>query len=370
MTKLLARVGDSKEAGTAAIVTDASSKIATPANKPLIEEIGASGGNDGLEEAAGVNETQRKLLQDLNDAENFDWQIEQPLPEDDSLLTARYGFNQQYNGYLRQTRDIGNDINDLDSPETSTAESRREERINRENEKFDPDYYLSDLYANDEIPELLRYEPSLVKLAKDHIRSISSESVTEIQFTDEEKKKMLDLPRRTFIADSLEATKLLYVNLIPIIFAYCYDARTTMDDHTSESAWTVGKLAMNISCLDSSTTTTIPGLKISCVRRALAYPLYRNYELSLKCWNDMYYIFRGGKRALLKALLDVNHLFAYHDVYYVYSKTITEDYCAWIQTASDSVIRSLAHEINHCDIQKGDLGWDIPEIERTTFGSN
>ncbi|KAK7207532.1 SHQ1 protein-domain-containing protein [Myxozyma melibiosi] len=343
MTKLLARL-DGSEA---------------PVKKPLIQEIGSTPNDDSemQDDPADLSEKQKSYIQEMTDAQSFDWQIEQEMPDSEELLTARYGFNLQYSGYLQQTRDIGNDINDLDDPETSTIESRREERIKKENEKFDPDYYYADFAGNDEIPALIAYEPSLIRLAKE-----VPGTTAEVEFSEEEKKKMLELPRRTYMIDSMESMRSLYLNLIPIVFAYCYDMRTMMDDHTSESAWTVGKLAANVACLDSS-FPSIQQIKIACLRRALAYPLYRNYDLALKCWEDSHLILRAGKRVVLKALLDVNHLFAFHDVYYVYSKIVTEDYCSWIQTANDAVLQSLANDMKNCQTSKEDLSWGLEAIE-------
>lgn len=72
---------------------------------------------------------------------------------------------------------------------------------------------------------------------------------------------------------------------------------------------------------------------LSCYRRALVYPLYRNFELCDKVLQDVYILFKLGKRAILKALLDMKYLFDHHDVYYVYSKIFFDDYCVWIQHA-------------------------------------
>ncbi|KAK9246842.1 SHQ1 protein-domain-containing protein [Lipomyces tetrasporus] len=329
MTKLLARVGEEAQ-------TDSAGGSSTPvvSNKIMIEELGSDHDSDNQAMDDGLTCAQRKYFLEFNDAENFDWQITQELPsaEQESLLSSKYGFNLQYSGFLRQTAETGNDINDLDSPESSTIDSRSKERVEKEDKKFDPGYYLSDLLENEDITELIEFKPRLVLSIQQSLQGKSADAMAEMEFTELEKKRMMNLPRRTYIIDSMVCLKAVYLGLIPILFGYSYDVRATLDDHTSESAWTVGKLAANIACLDSS-FTSIWQVMIACTRRSLAYPLYRNWELSQSCWDDVYYILRGGKRAVLKALLDVNHLFSFHDVYYVYSKIVLEDYCAWIQTA-------------------------------------
>ncbi|KAK9450995.1 SHQ1 protein-domain-containing protein [Limtongia smithiae] len=352
-TKLLARVGPKDS-----IASEGCSAAAT--KKPLIEELDGSelepDGDNGFGAAAAHYEA-------LSEAEAFDWQIEQSFPTDDdiSLLTAKYGFNNQYSGFLRAPSEVGNDINDIGAPETSTVDSRRQERLTKENEKFDPEYYLSDLLDNPDIEGLLHFEPQLVRTIHTALEAGTLDAV--IAFTPTEIEKMTVLPRRTYLIPSSDELRQVYLNILPLLFAYCYDIRTTMDDHTPESPWTIGKLAANIACLDTS-DSTLSQIMATSVRRSLAYPLYRNYSLSIKCWDDVYYILRGGKRAILRAFLDINTLFSFHDVYYVYSKIVMEDYCAWIQTAQDTVIRSLAHDVHNAHIPKDALGWDIPELEQ------
>ncbi|KAK9458941.1 SHQ1 protein-domain-containing protein [Lipomyces oligophaga] len=322
--------------------------------KPLIEEISPEDGNEVS------SDEQKKLAAELDDAANFDWQIEQNQVNSDYLLTAKYGFDLQYSGFLRETADIGNDINDIDSPETSTIESRKQERIRKETEKFDSSYYLYDLLENEEISEYINYVPSFIQALKDRL----SDASQTLELTDEETKQMMTLPRRTYLMDSIESLRAIYMSLPSLLFAYCYDLTTTMDEHTSESAWTIGKLSPTISCLDNS-FSTIRQIQITCFRRALSYPLYRSWDLALKCWNDMATIMRAGKRAILKALLDINHLFAFHDIYYIYSKIVVEDYCVWIQSSSDAVLRSLASDCTSCQITKYDLDLDLIRIEHS-----
>ncbi|KAK9366075.1 SHQ1 protein-domain-containing protein [Lipomyces kononenkoae] len=329
MTKLLARVGEKSQNDKASGASKPESKT-----KPLIEELGSDDQLENQQIKDGLTNGQTTFLSELDDAEKFDWQVTQEYPsaEEESLLSAKYGFNLHYSGFLMQTSDTGNDINDLDNPESSTIESRSKERVEKEDNKFDPDYYLSDLLDNDDIRELIQFTSPMVQSIQRSLEGRATDEMPEMEFTELEKKRMMSLPRRTYLIDSMVGLKSVYLGLIPLLFGYCYDVRTTLDDHTSESAWTIGKLAANIACLDSS-FTSVRQVMIACMRRSLAYPLFRNWDLSQKCWDDVYYLLRGGKRAILKVFLDVNHIFAFHDTYYVYSKIVVEDYCAWVQTA-------------------------------------
>lgn len=87
--------------------------------------------------------------------------------------------------------------------------------------------------------------------------------------------------------------------------------------------------------------STLKDVIIACFRRVLAYPLYRNFTLCQKVLQDVYILFRLGKRALLKALLEMKDIFDHHDVYYVYSKIWLDDYCTWIQHARYILVMGL-----------------------------
>ena len=85
----------------------------------------------------------------------------------------------------------------------------------------------------------------------------------------------------------LEKDKILSTSLglLDILFAYCYDFRTTEWEHSSESAWTISTLCATLSC--GERYTNIEECVVTCVRRSLCYPLYRNWKLSLVVWNDV-----------------------------------------------------------------------------------
>jgi protein SHQ1 len=69
--------------------------------------------------------------------------LPQELPSEQMLTsTTTYGFNSQYNKYFRHVDETANEINCVPNPENSTAESRREDRVNEENGKFDEDHYV------------------------------------------------------------------------------------------------------------------------------------------------------------------------------------------------------------------------------------
>lgn len=134
-----------------------------------------------------------------------------------------------------------------------------------------------------------------------------------------------------FTIDILENAKSTYLGLIDILFAYSYDMRVTEGDANIETAWTICKLSATMAALDQF--TTLKETLMAGFRRALAYPLNRNWNLANKVLQDVYVILKLGKRGILRALLAIKDILDHDDIYYIYSKMFVEDYCVWIQSA-------------------------------------
>ncbi|KAG0259829.1 Hsp90 cochaperone shq1 [Mortierella polycephala] len=475
LTKLLVRKGDLAE---------------KQIKQPLIEVISSGETLEGTE----------KIQID----EDFDWELPQEIKQE-IFSDVRYGFNNRYSGFFTHVQETANDVLDVYDPEHATLEARRENRIQRENDKFDDEYYMSDFMNQEEIQHLLKFKPqwwnelraiqktekdvskkttsatasvapvlSVKKVApssttfkstllSDHpqpttssifnivnddsneslpsdafgLKEVStrtiSNSITETSsvskdapdivldmnptastttplissveplidesepvkhleghsivvvdpskpsneladelaemslsagdsgakpFSTKEQELMRDLPRREYI---LENTKSTYLSLVDILFAYSYDLRVSEGDTTVETAWTICKLSASMAALDQF--TTLRETLLACCRRALAYPLCRNWNLATKVLQDVYVIFKLGRRGILRALLAIKEVLDHDDVYYIYSKMFIEDYCVWIQSASEKVIRTLAHELHHFQLEKSELDWHLEELE-------
>ncbi|KAI9490919.1 SHQ1 protein-domain-containing protein [Zychaea mexicana] len=368
LSKLLARRGEAPEE---------SNKKTT---KPLIEVIG---GEDNVDE-------QQEQVQDENiqEAIDFNWELPQELPTTEILTTASYGFNNQYSNYFIHVQETMNEINDISDPEKSTVESRRRERCEAEDAKFDEDYYAMDFINDEEIQRVMQFKTvwhkelrRIQKIAKeqqtkapliqemqapgsvDGLLDLQSLSITDsaeslIKFTEKEQAMMRDLPKKEYL---LSNEKITYLGLVDLLFAYSYNHRIFEGEDSVESVWCIGKTSPTIACLEQF--TTLKEVLVANYRRSLAYPLYRNFALCEKVMQDVYILMRLGKRAILKALLSLKVLFDHHDVYYVYSKIYLDDYCTWIQHTSDHVLRTLAHELHHFSVSKSEIGWDLEEIE-------
>ncbi|KAJ1842007.1 hypothetical protein LPJ73_005934, partial [Coemansia sp. RSA 2703] len=87
--------------------------------RPIIEELGAT---ISVEDQVAI----------LND-EDFDWELPQNIPnaasEPSVISQTKYGFNEQYSGFLTHVHSTANEINEVADPESASAEERRQGRI-------------------------------------------------------------------------------------------------------------------------------------------------------------------------------------------------------------------------------------------------
>jgi protein SHQ1 len=146
-------------------------------------------------------------------------------------------------------------------------------------------------------------------------------------------------------------THQLYLTLLTLLFAYAYESRTTQHEPTSESGWTISSLVPAFSALDpapyapiphNATAETFDTLELvatftASYRRALVFPLFRSFALTERCRADVAAFMLGGKRMVVRCLLELKDILDHHEVYYVYSKIWVEDFCLWVQAYSRCV---------------------------------
>ncbi|KAI8616665.1 SHQ1 protein-domain-containing protein [Chytriomyces sp. MP71] len=306
--------------------------------------------------------------------EEFDWEMPQELPQPDILTGIKYGFNNAYSGFAAHVAELGRDIIDIDNIDASTPASRREERIAKENLKFDEDYYMSDYMHDEEIRRLIKFKPTFwatlkrVQQAKGKEAENESSTLTPLltndwlTFTQQENSDLISLPHRKHLLDPT-STKHLYLGLIDILFTFAYDHRTTEADPTAESAWTLAKLSPTLACFE--TFATLEEVLVACTRRALAYPLYRHYALMVRVWEDVSVLLKLGKCAVMKALLGVRRTLRGDEACFVFDRLYVEDYCLWVQSdgCHEKVCKGLGSEVNHFEGLKGKVGWDLVGLE-------
>ena len=147
-----------------------------------------------------------------------------------------------------------------------------------------------------------------------------------------------------------------------------YDHRITDGEHNVESAWTMCAISPTLSFLCEQ--RSVRGCITACYRRALAYPLCRNWELIDQVAKDTQQIFALGKRAILRCILDVKHVLEKDEVKYVMNQLYLTDYCVWLQTARETDIRTLAKRVWAVTVEKDDVGFPLLQIEAIVNGDD
>ncbi|XP_074646856.1 protein SHQ1 homolog [Tubulanus polymorphus] len=290
------------------------------------------------------------------DEEDIDWQIEQiPYEVMEEVLTTEgyyYGFAHQRSGVFTRLKEEFHEVLDIRDPDVTSYTTRCELRFEDEQQKFDPEHYLADLYETDCIDELLKYRApwQLLKASKS----------CEVSLTAEEKDIMRKLPAKEYLLDKRDVMS-VWLGLIDIIYAYAYNYRTTEGENNVESAWTLRKLSATLSWFERF--TNMKHVVISSTRRSLCFPLHRNWKLSRKILKDTKIIFSLGRKYLLKCLLDIHQILCHSESYYILNDLYITDYCVWIQSASVKKLDSLTRSLMKVKMDKDEVGLNLMELE-------
>ncbi|XP_065829745.1 protein SHQ1 homolog isoform X2 [Oscarella lobularis] len=307
---------------------------------------------DSQESAAGaIAQVGRGDDDDDDDDDDFelDWFVDQALPKIDdgqevSLSRPQYGFANRLKCLFSSCDDY-QEFLDLPNPDQTPASARRQLRIDAENKAFDPDRYLYDLFENADIQNILAYKPKICKL---------------VDFTDEEKEKMRRLPRREYLLDK-EEERAVYLGLVDILFAYCYNHRITEGENTVESSWTVAKLSPLLSWLHNC--ASLRETSVACCRRSLIYPLHRHFGLTLRILEDLKRTFDAGRPQIVKCLLELHFMVERAESRQLLNELYLTDYCIWAQTASRKKFQKISEKLAKISISRADLDLDLEELE-------
>ncbi|KAL7891811.1 hypothetical protein AOLI_G00012870 [Acnodon oligacanthus] len=381
--------------------------------KPLVEDLGACGGSEAVQED-----------EDEDEEEDFDWQLEQKAyvesSEDDLKKLQKYGFGNLRTGVFSRLQEELSDVTDVKDPENTTPTQRRRSRLDAETTIFCADHYLCDLYEGEETRKvLLNFRPWWSELKPD-----SDQPEATVTFTDDEKEQMRKFTNRSYPLD--KATRYqVWLSLVDIILAYVYDVRTTEGEHNVESAWTIRKLSGTLSWLE--TYHSVQEVLVSFGRRVLCYPLYRHFSLITAAVKDAAHIFQCGgwnvsagcqailwaagvssrstlpaptphtqgryfytffgrpvscqqtsrlelssleacavascKACILRCLLAIHKIFRENEPAYILNDLYITDYCIWIQRVKSKHVVALADPLRKAKLHKDHLDLELAILE-------
>lgn len=318
--------------------------------KPLVEEVNTtcSEGAEGDEE----------------EDEEFDWQIDQQIyqegPGEELQKMHKYGFGNQRAGVFSRLQEELSDVIDLKNPEGTTTAERRQARLEAEASAFSPDHYLADLFEDEEIKGLLKYRPWWTKLKP----SSGQEGEAVVSFNDDEKEQMRKFTNRSYLLDKATRHQ-VWLSLVDVLLAYCYEVLSTEGEHNVESPWTIRKLSGTLCWLE--TYSSMQDVLVSFGRRVLCYPLYRHFDMISAAIRDTTKILQLGKGCVLKCLLDIHRVFRGNDPAYILNDLYITDYCIWIQRVKSKRVTALATSLQNSSLLKRDLELELEELEKAAM---
>ncbi|XP_037295962.1 protein SHQ1 homolog [Manduca sexta] len=242
-------------------------------------------------------------------------------------------------------------IFELRVPESVSIIDRHDLRIKYENDKFSSDHYLADLFDEELLAPYLTAVPfwNLPEVKK------------AVEFTEEEVSLLKELPNKHYLLTKKEYRQVL-LGLVDILYGYCYEKRTTLNDDSIESSWTVNKLSSTLSwfCVFND----IKQVLTACYRRALVYPIFRNFELCKKVKNDVVALFRRGKKFIVQCVIDIHQLFnTSHDARYILNQLYIKDYLVFLQKCRSEELDELCNNIANIELSKADLDLELEQYE-------
>lgn len=317
--------------------------------KPLVEEVNGASSAD----AEGDNE----------DDEEFDWQIEQQVyeetPAEQLTQMHMYGFGNRRAGVFTRLQEELTDVIDVKNPEGTTAAERRRARVEAEALAFSADHYLADLFEDDEIKGLMKHKPWWAKL-----KCSSDEGEAGVSFTDEDKEQMRKFTNRSYLLDKPTRHQ-VWLSLVDVLLAYCYDVRSTDGEHNVESPWTIRKLSGTLCWLE--TYSSLQDVLISFGRRVVCFPLYRHFDLVSSAIRDTAQILQLGRGCVLKCLLDIHRIFRENEPAYILNDLYITDYCIWIQRVKSKKVTALAGALQKTPLEKRHLALELEELEKAAM---
>ncbi|KAJ1367567.1 hypothetical protein KIN20_028505 [Parelaphostrongylus tenuis] len=230
---------------------------------------------------------------------------------EDCVDSCGYGFAWRRKGILGHlSKEIG-DLVELSDPEHSLISGRYSECAKHDIQSFDAERYLLDF---------LDPEESLQ-------HSIGEKFDLKLDVNADDRKRLKDFPKKKLPTLSKEEHYRVALSLIDL--------------------WESVKQAV-----------------IACVRRSLCYPLYRNWDLSMKVLMDTKTIVQEGRSALLHVLSTIHGIFIDSGEFrYLFNDLFVTDYCIWIQFVEEEILETLQNELAVVEVFKSDLGLDLEELE-------
>ena len=268
----------------------------------------------------------------------------------DNKIEYGYGFAMRGGYALNGVIDEFGDVFKI-NPLLSTLDERRIVRLKKEKEQFNKEHYLADYVEYEEIEEICNLE-----LPWKNIK------VDDVKFTCSELDFLKDLSNVEY---NLNSTQIKYCqcNLLEILYAYCYDRRTTYFEGTCESGWTIATISASLSWFDGF--KNVRDVVISTYRRSLIYPMCRSFMLCERVRNDLKALLKFKETFIIKCLIEIYRIFTGGDCgRYILNNIYIKDYIVYVMKWNKESWLEIVKEFDDLSIRKCDLGLNLEEVEK------
>ena len=244
---------------------------------------------------------------------------------DDDPDPMKYGFNFWASNFFENLEEALPYIAEISNPDSTSVSERREKRIEKENDDFDPDSIIySYIYPQE-------YDISdFDNLLKD--------------FTPEESQKLLKIPRQEFLM-SRKTAKICFLSVADVVFATVYDIIMFGFDGSCESHWTITKISSTLSWFDAFEKDS--DLILCSLKRVLLYPIYKSYDFAKLCWEKTSFIFSKGRTPILKCLLHTKEMIEKGEQRWRLNRLYIDPMISWIQELNQEDYNKFANELHN-----------------------
>ena len=106
-----------------------------------------------------------------------------------------------------------------------------------------------------------------------------------------------------------------------------------------------------------------------CIRRALIHPYLRSHTLATTVMQDVCQIMGGGRRTVLRCLLQLHGIMERSESHYLFNKLFIDPLICWAQRCNESDVKSFAKEVEASLVHAGKehLGLGLAELELSFF---
>ena len=293
-----------------------------------------------------------------------------------------YGFNNNFNDVFDKRAEDAYEISDL-NPKKVPIKFRYYTKLEKEMVDFQPERYVYDMYLDCDDEEMCddNFKQILSKSNASFINSISPQP-NSMNYNEKELQILKDINKTkiSFIDSPLFCPFKFYLQLVDILFAFCYDCIFTEYEHNSESGWTINKLSTVLSCHvdydknfyshSKEISFTILeellfNLVISAYRRVLIYPLYRNWKLCERSQKEVCDILKCRRYGIVKCLLKIRMIFEKSEPRYLLNLLYIDPFLKWVQFYSEEhLFVIIANEIEKIKVKEIDVKLNLENAEK------